>query len=252
VRLPGVYGRLGFLIGLAGASAVAVGCDDEERAVSGTPDSQHAREVARNPYGLTCRDLKRQSHPEGARLVIKAQVALAREPALRKRVAEQAFQRANQSVYFALTEVCKGRDPSFRPARLAVEGVQRGKYRAELCIGPGCSEEVRWLAARVVAAGRVVRLVTANSSSVRPAEVQVRTDEADVGLALRLRIPEAHEQEAVRLHCAEVELGEPVSEREIVDDGSGPVNPFDVSVEAAEKRLAHGEIRCVRVPSISG
>jgi hypothetical protein len=32
--------------------------------------------------------------------------------------------------YYALTEVCKDRDPSFKPARLAVEGVREGKYRA--------------------------------------------------------------------------------------------------------------------------
>jgi hypothetical protein len=49
-----------------------------------------------------------------------------------------------------------------------------------------------------------------------------------------------------RLHCAEVHLGAPVSKREIVDDGSGPFNPFDVSVEATQKRLAHGKLCCVR------
>jgi hypothetical protein len=32
-------------------------------------------------------------------------------------------------VYYALTEICKGRDPSFRPARLAVEAVMEGAYR---------------------------------------------------------------------------------------------------------------------------
>jgi hypothetical protein len=86
------------------------------------PDPEHASEVARNPYAFTCGDLARQSHSEGARLVIRVQAALARERSLRRRVAEQGFQRANQSVYFALTEVCKRRVPSFRPARLAVEG----------------------------------------------------------------------------------------------------------------------------------
>lgn len=127
------------VLGLAAASASVAGCGDDERRVAGAPELEHAREVARNPYALTCRDLATQSHPDGARLVIKVQVALAREPSLRKRVAEQTLQRASQSVFFALTEVCKGRDPSFRPARLAVEGVRRGKYRAELCVGSGCS-----------------------------------------------------------------------------------------------------------------
>jgi hypothetical protein len=33
-------------------------------------------------------------------------------------------------VYYAITETCKGRDASFKPARRAVEAVRRGKFRA--------------------------------------------------------------------------------------------------------------------------
>jgi hypothetical protein len=251
MRFRSLHGCLSIIISLAAASALAAGCGGQERRVSGIPDPEHAREVARNPYALTCGDLTRQSHSDGTRLVIKVQAALARERALRGRVAEQGFQRVNQSVYFALTEVCKGRDPSFRPARLAAEGVRRGEYRASLCLGPGCSEEVRWLTARVGDDGGVVRLVTANSSSARPWEVAVRMDEAEVGLALRLRIP-AVRSEDLRLHCAEVALGEPVGKRKLVDDGPGRFNPFGASVEAAEKQLGQGRLRCTRVASISG
>jgi hypothetical protein len=242
----------GCVLGLAAAAALAAGCgDEEERSAGGVPDSEHASEVARNPYALTCRDLRRQSQTEGTRLVIRVQAALTRERALRRRVAEQGFQRVNQTIYFALTEICKGRNPSFRPARLAAEAVRRGEYRASLCLGPGCSEEVRWLAARNADERGVVRVVTAQSSSVRPWEVAVRIDEAEVGLALRVRIPDVRSED-VRLHCAEVQLGEPVGKRKLVDDGSGRFNPFGVSVEAAEKKLAQGKLRCVRVASISG
>jgi hypothetical protein len=80
--------RLNFVLSFAAASALAAGCGDEEGRVSGMPDPEHAREVARNPYALTCGDVAKQSHPEGARLVIRVQAALAREPALRSRVAE--------------------------------------------------------------------------------------------------------------------------------------------------------------------
>jgi hypothetical protein len=219
--------------------------------VAGVPDPQHAAEVARNPYALTCGDVARQSHPDGARLVIEVQAAITREPALRRRVAEQGFQRVNQSVYYALTEVCKGRGPAFRPARLAADGVRRGRYRASLCLGPGCSEPLRWLAARARDGGRIVRLVTAHSSSARPWEVAVRMDKAEVGLALRVRVP-AVRSKHVRLHCAEVALGEDVGGRTLVDDGPGKLNPFGVSVEAAEKRLEQDRLRCVRVASISG
>jgi hypothetical protein len=248
MRFAGVDG---FVLGLA-AAALAAGCGDEEgRAAGGVPDSEHASELARNPYALTCGDLRRQSHAEGTRLVIRVQAALTRERALRRRVAEQGFQRVNQTIYFALTEICKGREPSFRPARLAAEAVRRGEYRASLCLGPGCSEEVRWLAARAADERGVVRVVTAQSSSARPWEVAVRIGEAEVGLALRVRIPDVRSED-VRLHCAEVQLGEPVGKRKLVDDGSGRLNPFGVSVEAAEKKLAQGKLSCVRVASISG
>jgi hypothetical protein len=249
---PGRVTALRIILSLVGATVLTVGCGGEEESrVTGAPDPKHARAVARNPYALTCGDIARQSHAEGARLVIKVQAALARERALRKRVEEQGFQRVNQSVYFALTEICKGREPSFRPARLAAEGVRRGKYRASLCLGPGCSEQVRWLTARVADDGGVVRLVTANSSSARPWEVAVRMDEAEVGLALRMRIP-ADASGDVTLHCAEVAVGEQVAGRKLVDDGPGRFNPFGVSVTAAEKQLEQGKLRCVRVASISG
>jgi hypothetical protein len=150
-----------------------------------------------------------------------------------------------------MTEICKGREPSSRPARLAVEAVRRGEYRASLCLGPGCSEEVRWLAAQAADERGVVRVVTAQSSSAKPWEVAVRIDVAEVGLALRVRIPDVHSED-VRLHCAEVQLGEPVGRRKLVDDGSGQFNPFGVSVEAAEEKLGQGKLRCVRVASISG
>jgi hypothetical protein len=251
MRLPNVHRGLRYLLGAAVASAVAAGCGDEERRVSGDPDPEHAAEVARNPYALTCGDVERQSRRAGTRLVIRVQTALTREPALTRRVAALGFQQVSQSMHFALREVCKGRDPSFRPGRLAAEGVRQGKYVASLCLGPGCSEEVRWLAARVADDGGVVRLVTAHGRGASPWEVAVRLDEAEIGLALRMRVPDGRPRD-VRLHCAEVALGEPVGKREIVDDGPGRFNPFDASVEAAEKQLAQGGLRCIRVASISG
>ena len=120
---------------LIALSGVAAGCgeDEAEPRVSGRPDPNHAKEVERNPYAVTCGDLARQTrHPESARLVIHAEFALAQVPALRKQVAKLTLNRAGRSVYYGLTEVCKGRDASFKPARLAVEGVQQGKYRAAL------------------------------------------------------------------------------------------------------------------------
>lgn len=109
------------------------GCgDDESRQVpAGAPDPEHAREVARDPYLVTCADIARQPlHPESQKLVIRAEFALAQVPRLREVVAKDTLNRTGRSVYYALTEICKGRHPSFEPARLAVEGVRSGRYRA--------------------------------------------------------------------------------------------------------------------------
>ena len=113
-------------------AALGPGCGgEEERRIRGTPDPAHAREVARDPYALTCGDLARQQdHPESAKLVIQAEFALAREPSLRKIRAKETLNRTGRSVYYALTEICRGRPPSFEPARRAVDAVRRGKYLA--------------------------------------------------------------------------------------------------------------------------
>jgi hypothetical protein len=126
--------RVGDWVRIAGAltaGLVAGGCggQDEQVRIPGTPDPAHAREVDRNPYAVTCGDLARQhEHPDSEHLVIRAEFALASEPVLRKRVREMTLNRAGRSVYWALTEFCKGREPSYKPANEAVEAVRQGKY----------------------------------------------------------------------------------------------------------------------------
>ena len=94
-------------------------------------DPEHARAVDRDPYQLTCGDLAaQQTGQDAARLVIRAEFALAEAPELRRRVAELTRNRTGRSVYYALTEICEGRPESFRPARLAVQAVRDGRYTA--------------------------------------------------------------------------------------------------------------------------
>ena len=106
-------------LAVAAFLVAASGCGDEESAeprIAGTPFPDHARAVERSPYALTCNDLARQTlHPESAKLVIRAEFALARDPVLRKQVAKLTLNRVGRSVYYGLTEECKGRPPSFRP-----------------------------------------------------------------------------------------------------------------------------------------
>jgi hypothetical protein len=112
--------------------AVALGGGSGEApAVPGTPDPEHAAEVDRNPYAVTCGDLARQPlHPESQKLVIRAEFALAREPGLRRVVAKETLNRTGRSVYYAMTEICKTRRAAFEPARLAVRAVRKGRYLA--------------------------------------------------------------------------------------------------------------------------
>ena len=108
------------------AAATAVGCGEQERF---TPEKDHAAEVARNPYALTCADIAGQSRSTTSQeLVIEAEFALADAPALRPRVAAMTENRVGRSIYWAMTEICRGRDAAFTPGEDAVEAVRSGKY----------------------------------------------------------------------------------------------------------------------------
>ena len=114
------------LVALAAVPAVA-GCGgDEQRPPS---IAEHQAKVARDPYAVTCADLARQSQTStNQRLVIDVEFALTEAPALRSRVAEMTGNRVGRSLYWAITEICKGRPGSFEPARDAVAAVKRGDY----------------------------------------------------------------------------------------------------------------------------
>ena len=119
---------------LVALAALPAGCGEEQerradRRVPGTPDPAHAKEVDRNPYAVTCGDLARQpERTDNQKLVIRAEFALARAPVLRKRVRAMTENRVGRSVYWAMTELCKGQDAAFTPGEQAVEAVRQGKY----------------------------------------------------------------------------------------------------------------------------
>ena len=95
----------------------------------GLPEAAHAAEVERNPYAVTCGDLKRQPEsPEAQKLVIRAEFALAQAPELRKRVRAMTENRVGRSVYWALTEYCRGADDAYTPGERAVAAVRAGKF----------------------------------------------------------------------------------------------------------------------------
>ena len=117
------------LILTAVCTTAACGSEAQQRRVTLIPDPAHAREVDRNPYALTCRDLARQPlNSATQKLVLRAEHALAREPVLRERVRRMTLNRVGRSIYWAMTEICKGRPSSFRPGKAAVEAVRVGRY----------------------------------------------------------------------------------------------------------------------------
>jgi hypothetical protein len=119
----------GCLIVVLALAAVTAGCGEKERPAPRISEAEHRAQVARDPYALTCRDLARQPlNSINQRLVINAEFALADDPVLRRRVAEMTANRVGRSVYWALTEICKKRASSFKPAQAAVEAVRQGRY----------------------------------------------------------------------------------------------------------------------------
>jgi hypothetical protein len=118
------------LTGLALCAAIAVGCGEDETDVQPVKATITAAErqaqLERNPYDLRCADLS--DKVASARMTRIVQYALADDAKIRglNRL------RASQSIYYAITEVCKGKPGSFEPAEPAIAGVRSGEYRADL------------------------------------------------------------------------------------------------------------------------
>jgi hypothetical protein len=118
------------LTGLALCAAIAVGCGEDETEVQPAKATitaaQRQAQLERNPYDLRCADLS--DKVASARMTRIVQYALADDAKIRglNRL------RASQSIYYAITEVCKGKPASYEPAKPAIAGVRSGEYRADL------------------------------------------------------------------------------------------------------------------------
>jgi hypothetical protein len=120
-----------FLTGLVIAAAVAAGCGEdapEERAAKAPKIdfAERQAQLEQDPYDLRCADLA--DKVASARMTRIVQYALADDakiPGLNRL-------RASQSIFFAITEVCKGKPGSYQPARPAIAGVRNGEFVADL------------------------------------------------------------------------------------------------------------------------
>jgi hypothetical protein len=124
------------LIAVIGCAAFAAGCGGDDSGSdrsSGSADrptvvsveERHAQ-LQKDPYDVRCADIRDKL--TAARITRVVQVALADDAKIRGLNRLQA----SQSIYYAITELCKSQPDSYKPAKDAVAGVRSGEFRAEL------------------------------------------------------------------------------------------------------------------------
>ena len=120
-------GGLGAALAVSAVLLAACGGGDEEaRAERQAPKLASAAVIDGDPYSIACGHVRDQQ--KWADVTRRATVAIAD----RERVAGLNRLQATQSVFFAMTELCKGSPASYEPARSAVQAIRQGKYRADL------------------------------------------------------------------------------------------------------------------------
>ena len=122
------------LIGFAACAVIAAGCgndDDgntvrsESKAKTVNVAERHAL-LKKDPYALRCTDIRDML--ASADITRTVQVALADDAKIRGLNRLQA----SQSIFYAITELCKSKPGSYQPADDAIAGVRSGEFRAEL------------------------------------------------------------------------------------------------------------------------
>lgn len=118
------------LVGLAACAAVAAGCGGEEAEIAAAPPgasrAERQAELEKNPYDVRCTDIRDKLN--SARVTRIVQYALAADA----RISGLTQLQSSQSIYYAMTELCKGKPGSYQPAQAAIDGVRSGEYRADL------------------------------------------------------------------------------------------------------------------------
>jgi hypothetical protein len=122
------------LIAFAACAALAAGCGDDDSDETGAPNpkaqkvslaERHAL-LEKDPYALRCSDIK--DKVASADITRRVQYALADDAKIKGLNRLQS----SQSIYYAITELCKDRTGSYQPADDAIAAVRRGELRADL------------------------------------------------------------------------------------------------------------------------
>lgn len=116
----------GALVVCAALLAACGGSDDEARAERKAPKLASAAVIDGDPYAIACGHVRDQQ--KWADVTRRATLAIAG----RERIPRLTGLQATQSIFYAMTELCKERPASFEPAEAAMRAVRTGKYRADL------------------------------------------------------------------------------------------------------------------------
>jgi hypothetical protein len=124
------------LIALTACAALAAGCGDEASdqgsASSSTRESnevslaQRHAQLEKDPYALRCSDIR--DKVASADITRRVQYALADDARIRGLTRLQS----SQSIFYAITELCKAKPGSYQPSNDAIAAVRSGELRADL------------------------------------------------------------------------------------------------------------------------
>jgi hypothetical protein len=117
------------LTALALSAALLAACGNKEEArpsEANKPELVSASVIENEPYAIACGHVRDQQ--KWASVTRHATVAISD----REQIAGISRLQATQSIFYAMTELCKGRPASYQPAEAAVDGVRSGRYRADL------------------------------------------------------------------------------------------------------------------------
>jgi hypothetical protein len=114
---------------LAVSAALLAACGEDETSAGSerkAPELASAQTLDNDPYAIACGHVRNQQNwADATRRVTVALADRERIPGLNRL-------QATQSLFYAMTELCKGRPASHEPAGAAVRAVRQGEYRADL------------------------------------------------------------------------------------------------------------------------
>lgn len=119
----------GVVAALAASAALLAACadDDDAPGAAAKPSTlASAQTIDTDPYTIACGHVHDQQ--TWASVTRRATVAIGD----REQIPGLTRLQATQSLFYAMTDVCKGRPASYEPAEAAVNGVRAGRYRADL------------------------------------------------------------------------------------------------------------------------